>query len=138
MKNLFFVLLFFTVSLFSGEITYSDTYVEALKKAKKEHKLVYIIIVSDNCKWCKKFEKTTLQEKEIKERVNKEFVTVLLSRDKTTIPPIFKTTSSVPRHYFVDTDGNVLYWAIGYRDKELINAFMDNAQLKLKQLQEYK
>lgn len=125
--KLFFPLLILSITLFSAELHFSNDYEKALKNAQKEHKLVYVLIVSDTCRWCEKFENTTLQNAEIKERVNKEFVTVLLSRDRHKIPKGFET-SPVPRHYFVDVEGNILYSSLGYRDEELFDSFMDNAQ----------
>jgi len=121
--------------LFGAQLSWSFDYSKALQTAKKEHKLVYVLIVSDTCKWCKKFENTTLQNKKIKERVNKEFVRVLLSRDRHFIPQGFKT-SPVPRHYFVDENGKILYSALGYRDAELFNSFMDNAQENYKKIKD--
>ncbi|WP_418640532.1 DUF255 domain-containing protein [Sulfurimonas sp. ST-27] len=126
MKSLF-VLLFFSVTLFCAPLQWSHDYLKALSDAKKEHKLIYVLIISDTCGWCKKFEKTTLQNTKIRERVNKEFVTVLLSRDRHAIPKFLKT-SPVPRHYFLDETGKILYASLGYRDEEMFNAFMDNAQ----------
>jgi len=123
----FFLLLFLSVTLFGSELRWSHDYSKALLDAKKEHKLVYVLIVSDTCRWCKKFENTTLQNKKIKERVNKEFVTVLLSRDRHLIPKGLQT-SPVPRHYFLDETGKILYASLGYREEEMFNSFMDNAQ----------
>lgn len=115
------------MTLFSAELHWSNDYTKALADAKKEHKLVYVLIVSDTCRWCEKFENTTLQNTKIKERVNKEFVTVLLSRDRHKIPEYFET-SPVPRHYFVDANGTIVYSSLGYRDEEIFDSFMDNAQ----------
>ncbi|HIP14583.1 MAG TPA: thioredoxin family protein [Sulfurimonas autotrophica] len=122
-----FLLFLMSITLFSAQLQWLNDYDEALKNAQKEHKLVYILVVSDTCKWCKKFENKTLQNKQIKERVNKEFVTVLLSRDTDVIPKGLKI-SPVPRHYFLDEKGKILYSSVGYRDTELFNSFMDNAQ----------
>lgn len=120
-----------SVTLFGSELRWSHDYFKALSDAKKEHKLVYVLIVSDTCKWCKKFEETTLQNKEIKERVNKEFVTVLLSRDRHVIPKGLQS-APVPRHYFLDAAGNMLYTSLGYRDAEMFDAYMDEAEHNVK------
>ena len=131
----FIVMLFFLCSMMFGtEIVWQSDYKKALQSAKKEKQLVYVLIVSDTCKWCKKFENTTLKNKAIKERIYKEFVTVLLTRDRCLIPKGFQVTP-VPRHYFTDPNGKILYSALGYRDEELFDSFMDNAQenyIKLK------
>ena len=120
-----------TYSLFGANIDWPNNYEEALAQAKKENKLVYIFITSDSCRWCREFENTTLQVKEIKDRLHKEFVAIHLSRDRHTIPEQFKT-APVPRHYFTDAEGNILYASLGHRKVECFDSFMDNAQNKLK------
>ena len=92
-----------SITLFSAQLQWLNDYDEALKNAQKEHKLVYILVVSDTCKWCKKFENKTLQNKQIKERVNKEFVTVLLSRDT----ELFNSfMDNAQEHYEILKDNN--------------------------------
>jgi thioredoxin-related protein len=113
------------------ELKWYDDYNAALKEAQKEHKLLYIFISSSQCGWCHKFEKTTLQDEAIKKRLAKEFITVHLVRDFDDIPKQFKT-SPVPRHYFTDSKGNIIYHALGYRKIECFNSFMDNTQDRLK------
>jgi len=119
-------------SLFSSsELGWSHDYKKTLEQAKIENKLVYILITSDSCGWCRKFESTTLQEKAIQKRLYSEFEVVHLSRDRDVIPKEFKT-SPVPRHYFVDAKGNILYATLGYRKADCFDSFMDNAENKLK------
>jgi len=118
-------------SLWSAELDWGNNYDKALLEASEQNKLVYIFITSDACKWCKKFEATTLQDKGIDARLHKEFVTVHLSRDRDNIPTKFET-APVPRHYFTDAKGNILYSSLGHRQVECFDSFMDNAQNKLK------
>ena len=120
-------LFFINLNLGADAIKWSHNYDEALIQAKKENKFVYVLITSDSCRWCRKYEETTLQDRGIKKRLEKEYITIHLSRDRHTIPPQFKT-SPVPRHYFVDQKGENLYNTIGYRDEEMMNSFMDNAK----------
>jgi len=124
-------ILFLAVTLMATELHWYDDYNEALREAKKEHKLVYIFISSSDCGWCHKFEKTTLQDEEIKKRLSKEFITLHLVRDFDDIPSQFKT-SPVPRHYFTDANGKMLYNSLGYRKVECFDSFMDNAEQKFK------
>ncbi|WP_457745860.1 thioredoxin family protein [Sulfurimonas sp.] len=130
MKYLVYMVLL-ALSLSATELKWLDDYNEALVQAKKEHKLIYVFISSSTCGWCHKFENTTLQDEGIKKRLAKEFITVHLVRDFDTVPAKFKT-SPVPRHYFTNSDGEILYDTLGYRKVECFNAFMDNAQEKLK------
>lgn len=130
MKQLFIVLLLARL-LFGADIDWPSDYKQALIEAQKENKLVYVFITSDNCKWCRKFEKTTLQIDAIKERLHKEFVAIHLSRDRDEIPKQFET-APVPRHYFTNAQGEILYSSLGHRGEECFDSFMDNAQNRLK------
>jgi hypothetical protein len=125
MKKLL-LLLTFTLSLFAAELDWPHDYKVALAQAKKENKVLYVLLTSDNCRWCRKFESTTLQEKVIKDKLHKNFVVVHISRDRDFVPKIFETTP-VPRHYFVDGDENILYESLGHRGVECFDAFMDSA-----------
>ena len=126
---LYLVVAFFFINLNLGadEINWSSDYEKALIQAKKENKFVYVLITSDSCRWCRKFEQTTLIDMDIEDRLEEEYITIHLSRDRHTIPGKFKT-SPVPRHYFLDQKGDILYDTLGYRDVELFNSFMDNAK----------
>lgn len=127
----FFVTILLTLTLFSNNTNYSNQYEQALLDAKKENKLVYVLITSATCKWCRKFENTTMQDSLVQDRLNKEFITVHLSVNEDKIDEKFKT-SPVPRHYFTDINGKILYSALGYRDQALFDSFMDNAQDRYK------
>jgi thioredoxin-related protein len=121
-------------SLFGGELSWSHNYKKALLEAKREDKPLYILITSRDCRWCKKFVATTLQDKKVLQKLYHDFIVVHLLRDKDYIPKKF-AISPVPRHYFVDANGTLLYSALGYRDEELFTSFMVNAQQKYKQIQ---
>ena len=130
MKYYFYlVVAFFLINLNLGadEIKWSHDYHKALIQAKKENKLVYVLITSDDCRWCRKFEQTTLIDMDIEDKLEEEYITIQLSRDHHKIPAKFKT-SPVPRHYFLDQKGDILYDTLGYRNAEVFNSFMDNAK----------
>lgn len=124
-------LLLLSITLFGADLAWPNDYKKALADAKAENKFVYILITSDSCRWCREFERTTLQDSAIQERLSKEFVTIHLSRDRDTIPKEF-ATAPVPRHYFVDANGETLYGSLGHRDVEMFDAFMDNAHERYK------
>ncbi|MBN2817237.1 MAG: DUF255 domain-containing protein [Campylobacterales bacterium] len=126
MKTLFALLLSFGF-LFGNDLGWSHDYKTAQEKALKSKKLIYTLITSESCKWCRKFESTTLQDEKILKRLYKEFEVVHLSRDKDSIPKEFET-SPVPRHYFTNAKGDILYSSLGHRGVECFESFMDNAQ----------
>jgi len=121
------VIMLFAATLMATELHWYDEYEDALREAKKEHKLIYIFISSSQCGWCHKFEKTTLQDEAVKKELHKEFITVHLVRDFDTVPKEFEVRP-VPRHYFTDANGKILYDSLGYREVDTFKAFMGYAQ----------
>ena len=117
--------------LFGADLNWSSDYESVKEKAKKSEKNIYVLITSKSCQWCRKFENTTLQDREIAKRLYGEFEVVHISRDKHKIPQQFES-SPVPRHYFTDAHGNILYSSLGHRGVECFDSFMDNAQSKTK------
>ena len=110
-------------SLF-GSDNWVENYDDAVKIAQEQNKRIYMFIVSEDCRWCKKFERTTLENEKLLQRLSKQYVLLHLSRDLDDIPSKFKTTP-VPRHYFLSSDGEVIFPVVGYRDVETFNNFLD-------------
>jgi len=125
------ILMLLSLSLLGDNLNWSNNYAQGLLDAEKENKIIYILITSQSCKWCRKFESTTLQNELIKKRLYSEFITIHLSRDEDIIPSIFKT-APIPRHYFVSKEGKIIYSSLGHRGIECFDSFMDNAHERLK------
>jgi len=130
MKSFIAVSLFCTV-LFGADLDWSHDYEKTREQAQKSGKNIYVLISSDSCQWCRKFEETTLEIDSIKKRLYSEFEVVHLSRDRHTVPKQFET-SPVPRHYFTNSKGEIIYSSLGHRQEECFESFMDNAQNKIK------
>jgi len=119
-------ILFLVFGLFSfvfGLDGFLEDYGEALKKAKQEHKKVYMLITSDSCRWCRKFEQTTLKDKTFLDKLKKNYVLLHLSRDRDFIPKKFDT-APVPRHYFLSADGKTIFASLGHRNVTMFNSFL--------------
>ena len=125
MKIALTLLLFFTFT-FADDLGWSHDYKATQHKALKSGKLIYTLITSESCRWCRKFESTTLQDKKILKRLYEEFEVVHISRDKDFVPKEFET-SPVPRHYFTTAQGEIVYSSLGHRGVECFESFMDNA-----------
>lgn len=106
-----------TAALFGTELNWKNDYDSALKQAKQENKDVYIFISSIYCKWCKKFESTTLQDEETLKNLKEKYVLVHLDRDMDDFPEYFET-KRVPRHYFVKPSGDIIHTFMGYWNAE--------------------
>lgn len=111
-------------ALFSST-DWQTNYHTALKMAQEQNKRVYMLIVSDDCRWCKKFERTTLKDKKLLKRLNKQYILLHIVRDKNYIPSRFKT-APIPRHYFLTSKGKDIFPVVGYRDIDTFNSFLDS------------
>jgi thioredoxin-related protein len=119
-------------SLWSAELGWSDNYEKSLKVAQKENKNLYVLITSSTCRWCRKFENTTLQDKEVLKRLSEKYVLVHIDRDIDDFPSWMKI-KSVPRHYFVTAKGEEIFTFLGYWDSLDFKSFLGDVEKEHKQ-----
>ncbi|HEX5623999.1 MAG TPA: thioredoxin fold domain-containing protein [Sulfuricurvum sp.] len=120
------------ISMFGAEITWNSSYDQALVKAKKESKPLMVLITSEQCRWCRKLEHTTLQDEDIVARINAKFQAVNVTKDKSVYPKNL-SAKMVPMSYFIDPDnGKILYSIPGYWGAEDYNSVLDDALRKYK------
>ncbi|MDD5052733.1 MAG: DUF255 domain-containing protein [Sulfuricurvum sp.] len=118
-------------NLFATDIVWNDTYEQAQAKAKKESKPLMVLITSEQCRWCRKFEATTLQDEEVITKLNSKFVMVHVTRDKSIYPKNL-SAKMIPMHYFLDGEGKVIYSIPGYWPSEDYQSILDDALTKYK------
>lgn len=128
MRAIFLTFLLFG-SLFSAELPWLHDYDVAIKQAQKEKKEIYLFIGADVCRWCDRFKEMTLSKKDVIARLEKEYVLLYLSRDRHKIPSRF-TTQGVPRHYFLKSDGTIIYEDRGSREADGFLSLLDEVELK--------
>lgn len=115
--------------LLSADLDWPSDYEAALKQAKVEKKQVYMLITAEGCKWCRKFEATTLQDKAILELLNKKYVLLHVDKDLDFFPKKFDS-KRVPRHYFITDKGEEIYSFLGYWNSEDFTSFLDDINAK--------
>lgn len=126
-------MLFFAVTLFGADLNWDHDYNKALQEAQKEKKDIYMLITSAYCRWCRKFEATTLQDEIILQRLKKQYVLLHIDRDADFMPEHFKK-KRVPTHYFLRADGTIIYSFLGYWAHEDFASFLDDVdKRKIKQ-----
>lgn len=131
MKKIFFLLMF-CISVFGADIAWNTSYDSARAKAKKESKPLMVLITSEDCRWCRKLEATTLQDEQIISRINTQFQAINVTKDKSIYPKSL-TAKMVPMSYFLDpSNGKVLYSIPGYWDSEDYHSILDDALRKYK------
>jgi len=120
----------FVSSLFAeniGELSFSNDYKKVMAQAKKENKRVYMLITSESCRWCRRFESETLSDWTVAEKLEGEYLLLHLDRDKDYFPKSFKS-KRVPRHYFLAPDEQVIYTFLGYWNVEDFSSYVDDVQ----------
>lgn len=131
MKKIF-LLLILALSVFGAEIAWNSSYDKALAKAKKESKPLMVLITTEECRWCRKLESTTLQNQELVSRINTKFQGIKVTKDKSIYPKNL-TAKMVPMSYFLDpSTEKVIYSIPGYWDTEDYNSVLDDALRKYK------
>ena len=115
--------------LFGANLNWNNDYKKALVDAKAQNKDVYMLITSSDCRWCRKFESTTLQEKEVIDRLKKQYVLLHVDRDKDFLPEGIKS-KRVPRHYFLTNKGEIIYSFLGYWNQEDLFSFLKDVDEK--------
>ena len=118
----------FNSSLYSNEEIWLHDYDQAIQKAKKEHKDIYLFIGADICNFCKKYKKQTLSDDAVMERLTKDYIPVYLSRDQHLIPDHFETYG-VPRHYFLQANEKIFFSTQGLLEIDGFYTMLDEAEL---------
>lgn len=122
----YFILVAVLISSLSA-LNWSSDYEAALKEAKKEKKDIYLFIGSEYCKYCDKFKEEVLSKEKVLKKLKKEYVLIYMSRDIDDIPEGLET-KPVPRHYFLNNKGKVIYTTIGGRSVEGFYELLDEVK----------
>lgn len=131
MVRIVFMLLF-AASLSAAELSWADSYAEAVKQAKVENKNVLVLISKERCRWCKKLKTTTLQDETVVARLERSYVIVEVVRDVDDYPEYLKA-KMVPMSYFLYPDGSMIMRGVaGYWSVEDYMSFLDDVDYKIK------
>ena len=108
------------VDEFSSHMGYQRDYNAALELAKKENKPLMLVVGTDYCPWCRKFERKTLKYSEVAIKVSKEFIAVVVdkNRDKGSYPSKYASPIT-PAVFFINPqDSSTITKSVGYIRKK--------------------
>lgn len=121
--KLFSLLLLCSLTLFASHIddfatkmSYSRNYTDALKEAKKQDKVLMLLVVSNTCPWCRKFESNTLEHATIDAIIKADFIPLIVEKnaDKPNFPKRYHATR-IPTVYFIDPNTeDLLFESMGF------------------------
>ena len=90
-----------------------SNYKEAFKVAKDRNRPVFILFTTEYCRWCTKLKETTLKKEEIVNRLNSEYIVLLLNKNHSQYPSKYKVTA-VPSVYITDKNEEIFTSIEGY------------------------
>lgn len=131
MKKLI-LLLAMSLTLAAGELGWTNDYEAAKKEAEASGKVIYVLVTTPVCRWCKKLKMTTLADPEVAERLERLVVGVEATRSIDNYPSKLKAPM-VPMSFFLSPDDRVLVKMPGYWGKEDFMSILDDVERKAKQ-----
>ena len=114
---------------FAAEVNYLRNYEMAIKTAKKQNKIVMLVVVGDYCPWCKKFERKTLTDSTVMAKTNESFVGIIIDKykDKGKYPQEF-SAPLIPAVFFINPkDGQSVQETVAYMKPDEFIENMDYA-----------
>lgn len=114
---------------FAAEVNYLRNYEMAIKTAKKQNKIVMLVVVGDYCPWCKKFERKTLSDPAVMTKTNESFVGIIIDKykDKGKYPQEF-SAPLIPAVFFINPkDGKSVQETVAYMKPDEFIENMDYA-----------
>jgi len=117
--KLFFMILLLTYGLMATDaieaakkLGVENNYAIAIDKAKNEKKMLVMVIVKENCRWCEKLINKTFSEETVKKKLE-NYITVIVDKDDK-FPSIF-TEDFFPSIFYIDySTQKSVYSNIGY------------------------
>ena len=116
----------------ANKLGVESDYATALAKAQKEKKILVMVIVKEDCRWCEKLINKTLSEEGVQKEL-KNYITVIVDKDAK-YPSQF-TENFFPSIFYIDyTTQKSIYSNVGYVGKkcflnDLHDAFSIHDQL---------
>jgi thioredoxin-related protein len=103
---------------FASEMKYETNFDDAVKRSKKEQKNIMLVLVSNYCPWCRKFEQRVLLKEEVNAVIQNNYIPLILNREKDPFPKEFDT-GFTPIVHFIDYKTQKSYKnVIGYNNKD--------------------
>lgn len=129
MKKLL-IIMAFGMSLLNAELVWQNDLNKATVIAKKNKQNIFVLVESNNCRWCKLLKETTLNDPKIQAKLNK-FILVKTMREnsaKYSLPPII----GVPTMFIMTPDRKIIEQGIGYLETEDLSDVIDKFNKKAK------
>jgi len=106
--NKILVLSLFATLVLANHITWLGNYNKALRKAKKENKILMVLLIKNNCKACKDIVKNQFTNKSYIDNLNKKVVAIIVNMDsKQDYPREMYGSTKFPKLFFVNSKNEI-------------------------------
>lgn len=106
-------------NLFAKYMGYETNYNKAINIAKKEHKDLLVVLVSDGCPFCHHLVDTILTKKDIREYINKKYIKLIINKDTNKNYPKKLSRPFEPVTYIIDpSSGQIIDEIDGWQEEE--------------------
>lgn len=104
--------------MFAKYMHYETDYSKALKKAKKENKPLFMVVVTDGCPFCEKLMDRILTKDYVRKYIGKKYVTLIMNKERQQVPKRYLRPFE-PVTYIVDPESEQIMDEIdGYMEEE--------------------
>ncbi len=105
----------------SKSYEFQKDYDKALIQAKKENKYIFLLVTEEFCQWCEKLIDIVFQDKKIINKLEENYVGVIVNKDNSYYPSNIGITG-VPSVFILDSQtGKIIKTIVGYHE---VNYYM--------------
>ena len=109
---------------------YETDYESALRRAKREHKDIMLVLVANFCPWCRKFEERVLLKKEVNALIQEHYVPLIINKEKGGFPKALDKGFTPIVHFISYKDAKSYESVVGYNNRESFVYLLKSASSK--------
>jgi len=117
----------FSTTIFAAELAWQKDIYTAFEEAKKENKVVMVMVENKHCQWCKKMKHRTLYNDSVSKRLESYIVVKVMNKDINALKELPKI-NGVPTIFFMKADKEVLDSVTGYYDIPDFISFLNDIE----------
>ena len=104
---------------------------KAFVTAKKEHKVLMVMVESEHCGWCKKMLATTFEDTTIQKKIL-PYITVKVLKENKEMMKLLPRVNIVPTVFFIDENNKVIERILGYAPADGFTSYLRDVETILK------
>ncbi len=105
----FLIIVLASLIAYAGGIKWEKDYASGLKASKASNKPMFFVISSHTCRFCIIYDKATLSNPKVIEKLNRDYVNVIAYVDDNAIFPNDLYVGGTPATWFIAPDGEPMF-----------------------------